>query len=96
MSDEPKKPGETWLEQAKADGWRMSEVTIPERPDDREWRKTLALRLIPLGALAVMALCAVFLKPSVELIVANVLIGAVTAVEAYVHFRRRPGDTSRL
>jgi len=89
MSDEPGKADDTWLEQAKADGWHMSEVTIPERPDDREWRKALALRLFPLGALAVMALCAVFLKPSIELIVANVLIGAVAAVEAYFHFHRR-------
>jgi hypothetical protein len=88
MSGEP--PDDTWLERAEADGWHMSAVTIPERPDDREWRKSLALRLLPLGALGVMALCAVFLKPAIELIVANVLIGAVTAVEAYVHFRRRP------
>jgi hypothetical protein len=89
MSDEPKKRQDTWLERAKADGWRMSEVTIPERPDDTEWRKALALRLVPLGALAVMGLCALFLKPSIEVIVANVLIGVVTAIEAYAHFRRR-------
>jgi hypothetical protein len=89
MSDEPQEQHDTWLERAKADGWHMSEVTIPEKPDDRDWRHALALRLVPLGALAVMALCALFLKPSIEVIVANVLIGVVTAVEAYAHFRRR-------
>jgi hypothetical protein len=34
MSDEPKKPEDTWLGQAKADGWHMTEVTMPGVPDD--------------------------------------------------------------
>ena len=35
MSDEPS--DDTWLGQAKSDGWQMSEVTMPGVPDDT-WR----------------------------------------------------------
>jgi hypothetical protein len=45
MSDEPGKLDDTWLGKAKADGWRMTEVTIPERPDDPEWRARWKARI---------------------------------------------------
>jgi len=53
MSDEPKKSDDTWLMQAKADGWHMTEVTMPIAPDDpwraAWWQFAIALGLIPLS-----------------------------------------------
>ena len=74
----------------KITDWRMTEETLPERPDDREWRKAMALGLFPFAALAVMLLGFIFLKASVGLIVADVLIGAVMVVNVYAHSRRSP------
>ena len=37
MSDEPKKSDDNWLGPANADGWRMTEVTLPWVPDET-WR----------------------------------------------------------
>ena len=34
--------------------WRMTEVQLPERPDDSEWRKAMAIRLLPFATLVVL------------------------------------------
>lgn len=53
MSDEPKKSDDTLLGQAKADGWHMTEVTLPSVPDDTWraawWQFAIAMGLIPLS-----------------------------------------------
>jgi hypothetical protein len=62
MSDEAKNPDDP----AHIARWRMSEETLPQRPDDSEWHKALALRLLlPLGA-PVTIVCAAFINPVVE------------------------------
>jgi len=59
MSDEPRKLDDTWLGQAKADGWHMNEVTMPGVSDDTwraagqprwpVWQFAIAMGLIPLS-----------------------------------------------
>ena len=84
MSDEAKNPGD----QAQIAEWRMSEVMLPERPDDSEWRKALALRLLlPLTAL-VTIVCAAFINPIAEQVVVLVLLVAIMAVHLYAQWRR--------
>jgi hypothetical protein len=60
MSDEPKKSDDAWLGQAKADGWHMTEVTLPGVPDDawgaagRPWswpQFLMAISLFPVSFL---------------------------------------------
>jgi hypothetical protein len=50
MTEEPKKPDDTWLGQTQADGWHMTEVTLPERPDQGPWRKAILWRLVEIAA----------------------------------------------
>jgi hypothetical protein len=65
---------------------RMTEASLPERPDDREWRKAMAIRLLPFAALVVlMALWLINVKWGD--IAAIVLIPIVAAV--LFHFRSR-------
>jgi amino acid permease len=64
----------------------MTEASLPERPDDSEWRKAMAIRLLPFAALVVlMALWLINVKLGDT--AAIVLIPIVAAV--LFHFRSR-------
>jgi hypothetical protein len=82
MSEEPNEP----RGQAIIADWRMTEVTLPERPDDSEWRKKIALRLLPLAALVVVE-CVSFFDVKWAVIVGTVLFPVIGAWE--FHTRRR-------
>jgi hypothetical protein len=64
---------------------RMTEETLPDRPDDREWRKAMALRLLPFAALVVfMGLCLIDVK---WVDIAGIVLVPIVAAVLF-HFRR--------
>jgi hypothetical protein len=87
MSDEPKKLDDTWLGQAKAEGWHMTEVALPERPDDRAWRTRVAWRVVEVAVL-VATLCVVSLDLKVAATLTPAVCMAIWAAESYARSRR--------
>jgi hypothetical protein len=86
MHDSAPKPDDRL--RAELGTWRMTEETIPPRPDDTEWRKAVALRLLPFAFL-VLYLCLIpFMNLAVERVVGFVLLVAVEAVTEYARRRR--------
>jgi len=69
--------------------WRMTEEAIPERPDDCEWRKGMALRLLTLAFLVVLMGVAAVINVKWSVMVGTVLMPALAAVS--FHFRRHRG-----
>lgn len=82
MSNEPKKSDDTWLGQAKADGWQTTEVGLPERPDDRAWRTRVAWRVVEISVL-VATLCVSSLDLKVSAILTPAVCMAIGAAEFY-------------
>lgn len=64
--------------------WHMTEETIPERPDDPEWRRTMHLRLFQLAAFAVPIGIACF-NIKWAAIVGSVLAAVAMAVSVHLH-----------
>jgi hypothetical protein len=62
--------------------WRMSEETIPERPDDPEWRRSITIRLLYVAAF-VVSLGVSFINVKL----ASILSGMLLALAASFHFR---------
>jgi len=62
--------------------WRMTEETIPDRPDDPEWRRSVAIRLFYVAAL-VVSLGVGFVNVKLSSILGSVLLALV----ASFHFR---------
>jgi hypothetical protein len=90
MSDEPNKPGSTWLWQSKADGWHMTEVTMPDVPDDGTWRKTLAVRVLALAAAMAIQGVAIIDRSLASTIVSGCFMAvwvAIIFVAIYKHGR---------
>ena len=56
MFEQPKESDDSWLVQAQADGWHMSEVRLPERPDQWPWRKAILRRLVEIAVVGAGAM----------------------------------------
>jgi len=64
--------------------WSMTEETIPERPNDPEWRRSpAAIRLAYLAALVVSLGAGFFVKVKL----ASILSGVALALAGAFHFR---------
>ena len=55
MVEEARKSDDTGLGRAQADGWRMTEVEFPERPDQGPWRKAIGRRMVQIAAFGAAA-----------------------------------------
>ena len=66
--------------------WRVTEETIPDRPDDPEWRRSAAIRVAYVAAL-VVSLGAGFV---VKAKLASILSAVAFALVAAFHFRCWP------